>query len=419
MCRANTQLLAANLCVATFLSMADAFSTSRPIEPFRTQSKTATFPKQRSRTTTILHLSNIIDAQIIPDDELEGNSLDTDNLASQNLIEYSQNQDPEWKNMPIAFCDTESNTYVDCTLAFYVKDPSGDEDEGAEYALGIPCEVPIVIALEFEDERDAAPSVEEGEETPVVNLSKVVPINPDDNADESFMTQEEKEEIFQIAARALMDEFGESIRLKKTPRVLTLAGDLDEVIGDWKEVLLGSLGSESENEKVSFEAALEAFNEDEDDDDFFDRIMKRDLGPDYMKLVEDDDDDEMDEALLKMFDPDGLDGDLNEMMEDINNIKTEESKIKGSSYDQLVQQLQPSAALKLLNFLGPGGKEYTILRPLRPILLVGKEDPDDYTRRMLLTEEEKLTILPRLESACREGLEKAGYFLGGTEDEKK
>ena len=147
--------------------------------------------------------------------------------------------------------------------------------------------------------------------------------------------------------------------------------------------------------------------------------MKRDLGPDYMKLVEDDDDDEMDEALLKMFDPDGLDGDLNEMMEDINNIKTEESKIKGSSYDQLVQQLQPSAALKLLNFLGPGGKEYTILRPLRPILLVGKEDPDDYTRRMLLTEEEKLTILPRLESACREGLEKAGYFLGGTEDEKK
>jgi hypothetical protein len=45
------------------------------------------------------------------------------------------------------------------------------------------------------------------------------------------------------------------------------------------------------------------------------------------------------------------------------------------------------------------------------MLLLGKEDPVDYTRRILLTDEEMAEVLPRLVSACREGLEKAGFFL--------
>ena len=182
--------------------------------------------------STLLHLSNIIDAEFIPDDNTGGT-----HANELSLIEYSQNQDPEWKNMPVAFCDTNSNTYIDCNLAFYVKDPLGDDNEGAEYALGTPCEVPIVVALELGGENTATTSTGEGEDgtTSVINLSKVVPINPDDNTNEegdsSIMKHEEKEEIFQMAARALMDEFGQSIRLKKTPRVLSIEGDFDAVIG--------------------------------------------------------------------------------------------------------------------------------------------------------------------------------------------
>lgn len=237
------------------------------------------------------------------------------------------------------------------------------------------------------------------------------------------MGDEDKEEIFQMAARALMDEFGPNIRMKKTPRVLTLEGDLDGVIGDWRNVLLGSSmgGSEGKAAKMSLDEALNEYGEDDDDDDeedFFDTIMKRDLGPDYMKLVDDDDD--MDEELLKLFDnPEELLDDEDSLDVLMENINAQETKFKDSTYDQLVQKLQPSAALKLLNFLGPGGKEYTILRPLRPILLVGKEDPDDYTRRILLTEEEKGVILPRLEDACRKGLEEAGFFLAGSSEEER
>jgi len=317
--------------------------------------------------------------------------------------------------MPVAFCDAESNTYVDCNLAFYARDPRGGDNSqvGAEYALGVPCEAPVVVALEFEDENGA--SDEDGDDASVVNLSKVIPINPDENAGGiSFMEEEEKEEVFQMAARALMDEFGPTIRLKKTPRVLTVEGDLDAAIGDWREVLLGNASGGKAD--LSFEDAVNVVEDEdeEEEDDFFDQIMKRDLGPDYMKLVDDDDDDDgMDEELLKMFDAEGLDVDEDELEDDI----AKKNDVKAITYEELVRKLKPSAALKLVNFLGPGGKECTILRPLRPILLVGKEDPDDYTRRILLSEEERIEILPRLERACQEELEDAGFYLENSGDE--
>jgi hypothetical protein len=150
--------------------------------------------------------------------------------------------------------------------------------------------------------------------------------------------------------------------------------------------------------------------------------MRRDLGDDYESLVDDDD---IDEELLRLFqdddendddddDDDVGDDDVNALMNSLNDINDGVARIEDGGYDGLVRKLQPSAALKLLNFLGPGGREYTILRPLRPILLVGREDPDDYTRRILLTEEERDRILPRLEDACRDGLEEAGFFLSGS-----
>jgi hypothetical protein len=189
-------------------------------------------------------------------------------------------------------------------------------------------------------------------------------------------------------------------------------------------LLGGSGGKKGDKVELSIEDALNVIDdEDEDEDDggdegdFFDRIMRRDLGEDYESLVDDDDD--MDEELLKLFRDDssssvGSDDDVDELINDLDDISDKEARFKDSGYDALVRRLQPSAALKLLNFLGPGGREYTILRPLRPILLVGREDPDDYTRRILLTEEERRILLPRLESACREGLEEAGFFLSGS-----
>jgi hypothetical protein len=364
--------------------------------------------------------------------------------------------------MPIAFCDTQSNTYIDCNLAFYVKDPTTlvGEDMEEEYALGVPCEIPIVVALELPDD-DASSNLvgattstaaenDQMSAKKVVNLSRVIPINPDDSIHSEYglpntnniisMQDEEKEEIFQLAARALMEEFGPSIRLKRTPRVLTMEGNLDEILGgDWRRVLWGDGtgsrkgGSRNDDDdgKMSLDSMLHLYDDNGDDyakevdgdEDFFDKIMKRDLGDDYETLVDDEDSD-IDEDLLKLFDDsaDMFDADLSELMDKVKDITTEvdddvaeEVDSGDSGYDALIRRLQPSAALRLLNFIGPDGREYTILRPLRPILLVGKEDPDDYTRRILLSEEERARVLPRLEGACREGLEDilSGYNFAG------
>ncbi len=362
----------------------------------------------------VVHFSKIIDAEVIPDDPSDSSSSSsstTTNNSQMSLIEYSQKQDTDWKSMPVAFCDTVSNTYIDCNLAFYVKDPLGQNGQGAEYSLGVPCEVPIVVALEIDDSEDGSDDDANADDTTVTNLSKVIPINPE-NTDEDNISEDEKNEIFQMAARALMEEFGSDIRLKKTPRVLTIEGNLEDVIGDWKEVLLGNV---VDSDKMSFDDALNMFDDDNSDDgeDYFDKIMRRDLGPDYMKLAEEEggDDEEIDEELLKLFDSDSLnkDGDISNILDFLR--KSDDSNNIDDDFGTLVQQLKPSAALRLLNFMTEDGKEYTILRPVRPMLLLGKEDPDDYTRRILLTDEEMAEVLPRLESVCSEALEKAGFFL--------
>lgn len=362
--------------------------------------------------TREVQFSKIIDAEVIPDEDgsssdiISSDSSGTADDLQLSLIEYSQKQDPDWKSMPIAFCDTVSNSYIDCNLAFYVKDPLGQNGQGAEYSLGVPCEVPIVVALEVSDDDD-----ENDNDAAFTNLSRVIPINPE-HSDEDTISDEVKEEIFQMAARALMEEFGSGIRLKKTPRVLTLDGNLDEVIGDWKEVLLESVSSSKDVGELKFEDALNLYDDvNNDGEDYFDKIMRRDLGDDYMSLA-DDGDVEIDEEMLKLFDSGSLteDGDMSKAVDFLKN--SGDSINIDDDFDTLLQQLKPSAALRLLNFMTEDGREVTILRPVRPMLLLGKEDPEDYTRRILLTDEEMSEVLPRLESVCREELEKLGFFLG-------
>ena len=382
------------------------------IEAFGSQA--SIFHRSVAETRVPIQFSKIIDAEVIADDDgsdndniSSGGSTSADNLQLS-LVEYSQKQDPDWKSMPIAFCDTVSNSYIDCNLAFYVKDPLGQNGQGAEYSLGVPCEVPIVVSLEVADDEENDNG--DNDDATFTNLSKVIPISPE-HTDEDTLSEEEKNEIFQMAARALMEEFGAGIRLKKTPRVLTLDGNLEEVIGYWKEVLLESVSNSKDVGFLSFEGALNLFDDDnKDGEDYFDKIMRRDLGDDYMSLAEDGDG-EVDEELLKLFDSDSVnkDGDVSEVVDFLKN--SGDSNNIDDDFDTLLQQLKQSAALRLLNFMTEDGKEVTILRPVRPMLLLGKEDPEDYTRRILLTDEEMAEVLPRLESVCREGLEKAGFFL--------
>ena len=368
---------------------AAAFSGPSKCTSLRNPSKTAPSPIPR-------RMGNIIDAEVISSDEPSDD-------VPMSLVEYSRNQDPDWKEQPIAFVDNEMNTFIDCTLAFYVKDPQSDK--GAEYALGVPCEIPIVVAREG----GASGANSDDDDDDVFSFSKAVPLIPGED-DGSGLSRDEKEEVFQLAARALMDTYGESIRLKNTPRMLTIEGSLDEILGDWRSVLLGKrAGGGKEFSEFKVDDVMDALKAD-DEEDIFDKIMRRDLGENYMDLVDDDDD--LDEDILKLFSG-GLDDDDDDGL--WNQIENKEGEMNKDSYEQMIQQLSPSSALKLVSFMGPCGNDeqakYVVLRPLRPTLLVGREDPDDYSRRILLDKEERETILPRLEASCRQGLEDAGFDL--------
>ena len=187
-------------------------------------------------------------------------------MYSTTLVEYSQNLDPNWKTMPVAFCDVRTNTYIDCNLAFYVKaSPSlSMGEDGVEYVLGVPCEIPIVVALELEDNA----STDNADDKGVANLAKVVPINPEDNdfweGSEAMMRDEEKEEVFQLAARALIDEYSPAIQLKKTTRVLPIEGDMDCVVGDWREALLEGGSKRDTMVELSIDDALNVYDDEDD-----------------------------------------------------------------------------------------------------------------------------------------------------------
>jgi hypothetical protein len=137
-------------------------------------------------------------------------------------------------------------------------------EDGVEYALGVPCEIPIVVALELEDNA----SMDNANDKGMANLSKVVPINPDINdfweGSEAMLRDEEKEEVLQLAARALIDEYGPAIRLKKTPRVLTIKGDMDCVVGNWREALLGGGRKRDTMVELSIDDALNVYDDEVD-----------------------------------------------------------------------------------------------------------------------------------------------------------
>ena len=66
-------------------------------------------------------------------------------------------------------------------------------------------------------------------------------------------------------------------------------------------------------------------------------------------------------------------------------------------------------ALKLISFVFGEGRSYSLVKLLRPYVLVARFVPDESDPRFeLLTPDEEKLILPRLEEACKTDLERVG-----------
>jgi hypothetical protein len=291
-----------------------------------------------------------------------------DAIASKSLFQLSLDADPDWNETRIPFMDGRGN-FIDVKLAFMAT------LDGVQYGIGVPFDHAAALTVEQKDGTTA-------------NLS------PDD---------EESEELIQIMAGQLQEHVGTDLSLKRTPRILTITGPLEEHTQDWKDKVLP--------QPVDTKTLLDDTDEDLDS---FHNFMKKELGEEEYKRTLQEDAFDIDDELLELFGefgedgskrgtdlfPDGLDEDDDKFIKEMDDFLT-----KGLSHD--------GVALKLISYSLPDGNTYSLVQLLQSYALVGKyhEDGDDI-RFDLLSPDEASLLVPRLEEVCRDDLTKAGLTVG-------
>jgi len=326
-----------------------------------TRRGTTTFSQQHC-----LYSSPIIDADFERIEGWQGNvtTPNLEGLASKSLFELSLSSDPDWNETRVPFM--EGDNFIDVRLAFMV------ELDGYQYGIGVPFD------------HAAAVTIEQGDGS-VVNLP------PDDP---------ESEEMIQIMADQLQKHVSEELSLKKTPRILTIKGPLQSYTKDWKEKLIP--------QSVDTKTLLDDSDEDLS---FFHNFMKKELGEEeYTRTLQEDMPD-IDNELLDLFGASIKDG--NPTVDDLfpNGIdRDEEDSLIKEMEDYMNKDIShDGVALKLISYSLQDGNKYSVVQLLKPYALVGKyTENDDDLRFDLLSPQEADLVLPRLEEACREDLQKAG-----------
>lgn len=317
--------------------------------------------------------SNVIDVEFSRDDQEEESDAD-------NLLEYSLNLDPEWKDIPVRFMDNESvgkNKYIDCNLAFMM------EMNGIEYSIAIPCETQVGIVCEG--------SVNGGDDDYYYYL------DPD---------EEENIEVMEIAAAQFAKEYGDELKIKKTPRTLTVEGDLKSITKNWSNLL--------DEQTIHIDTLLD---DEKEDDKYIDDFFKRELGANYREEFLVENDDEMDQEVqqfAQLFNVPGIGtetDDLDGLEQMINEINSDVDFETAKEYQPTNKNINDkNSGLRLLSFQGPDNKYYSLVQLLKPVILVGRsDDPNEESpKRILLTKDETEEIIPKLEADFKKELEAAG-----------
>jgi len=185
--------------------------------------QTPSIIRRRSALSTfILHSSGILDVEFerLDQENATANAfpseMHADNLdlfgqePAKSLLDLSLESDPDFSESRIPFLDHNAandgggTNYIDVKIAFMA------ELDGVQYGIGVPFDSAVALTVEKPD-------------------GSVQYLAPD---------VEDNEELMQIMAAQLHDNVGTDLQLQKTPRVLTVAGPLDNYTKNWREKLL-------------------------------------------------------------------------------------------------------------------------------------------------------------------------------------
>lgn len=343
-------------------------------------------PHRPTRRQTFFRVSesNIIDAEF---ERLEEEPARAVTAASntqpsrsptnlQTLLDMSLNADPETASLRVPFLDMAtsdgaSTDYIDVQLAFCV------ELDDTVYGIGVPFDHAVAIVYETSNRNK--------------NVTQQY-LNPD---------VVENRELCEIMAKQLRDQLSPDLELHKTPRVLTIVGDLNNFTKNWKQDLIPK--------PIEAQEFLE--NDDEEDDlKFFHDFMRSELGEEeYEKTLNEEPDEEL-WNLLHLFEepkPD-IDFDPEPAYDEFR---------RQAGWDQLERD---SLGLKLISYVFKDEKRssYSLIQLFKPFPLVARKvvvnrdsNIEDDTRFELLSAKEEQLVLPKLLDVCRDDLEQAGLSM--------
>lgn len=340
-------------------------------------------PSGWSRGRTLRLFSDFVDAEFervstdgaSPDDTVAVENDDDDTipvLKSNSILDMALKDN----NVTFPFVEPGSQQSLSCRLSVTA------ELDDETYAVGTPAQHGVLMVVERN----------EGQELEY--------IDPD---------EDENVELLEIMAGALEKYMSSDLKLQRTPRILTIAGDLEQYTDDFSSNLV--------SEEMTMENMMK--EPDTDLDKLFD-FFKEQLGDEVYEETMKDDDFELPTELEGLFDMQTDDDD-----EPLDPADLEEA------FRKLGEDLQhDGVGLKIVGFQvnnnedktkPPNPSFYSLVKPLKPLTVVGRLRQEDGQQTIfeLLTPEEETLIVPRLEQVCKEDMEARGITLNAAPSSPK
>jgi len=351
--------------------------------------------------------ANFLDAEIIPSKESSASELEYEWI---NLIELAKRAQPDVAKVRVPFLVNDNNNQkyvngIDGILHYLVEVPVQDEDSTGssmrteKYTIATPADHCVAICFHNDNEQYQI-------------------LDPSDPVVSS--------ELFKKAGETMQIWFGTNLVLRNTPKTLTVMGDLDRVCDMLREGKIPKQyldkeddqdeikSKDDDNQSVSREALkaimrqLEIENSTEEEDDaFFEATMRKHLGADFKESTNEAEAlSEADKELLALFEMDEsfydlFDENVSKKVDELD-IDQEVTTLKQIMAQTGINASDEAVVAERLFAFEHEGRDYSLVRLVQPIILVGKEDFRNAGRQFLLSDIEAAQVMPTLAKLCQE-----------------
>lgn len=308
--------------------------------------------------------ASIIDVQVAGNSTHNVFGSPRPNAEKKTLLDFAINSDEELKDLDILFY--EADKAISTKLAFMV------DLDNVSYAIGVPRDYTAAISIANAN-------------------GTTMFISPEDD---------EHEELMQLMAVQLVEHVGSDLKLIRTPRVLTISGPLENYTKDWKDSFRPKpFDPDDLIADIGPDGGLQEFHD----------FLKQELGSTEYENVMTEPPTNLTDDIVNLFNIPGIgsqadDEGVRDMFKSILNDPEGHMDSLPDLYNG-----EDGVGLKLVSYVLPGGKSYSLVQLLKPYILVAKLSQSDQGPQFdLLSPEESKYIEPRLQDIFQSEFESVG-----------